>query len=336
MASITLFVPCLYEWKQSNQEIRREYIQRSTILFLIFAGVSLGMHFGSWVWSLDLTSMAHSLVFATSSPVIIVVGLWVLSIKTKGGKRVWQYCCGTGDSAVDVASSTSTPKQKVILESPSYGETLGCFLGFIGLALMTLDFVLPSASSASSSASFSYSSSMSGSSSIPPSPPPSLAGDLLAGIGALTFVGYLVSGSVLRRTMPLFMYSFPVNLTSAIFLVATSLMAEDTSLITFGPTGVFGYFGSWQKLGWVLFLAMGPGLFGHTGINYVLKFISPVVVSIALMLEPIVGTFLGWMFGYAAIPTGAWTWVGSAMVIGSIVWVTFAAAKRREASSAMF
>ena len=42
----------------------------------------------------------------------------------------------------------------------------------------------------------------------------------------------------------------------------------------------------------VAYLAVGPGLVGHTGMNGVLRHISPLVVSISLTLEPLFGSLL--------------------------------------------
>jgi hypothetical protein len=165
---------------------------------------------------------------------------------------------------------------------------------------------------------------------------------------------------------------------SALVLVIASLASEpDTSFLRLDSHGVFGWLGSWHHFGWVLYLSLGPGLAGHTGLNYVVKFIGPVgklplslsllflflfsllsalsfslsllwlltsplsfylfayinvtqlqVISVALMLEPIIGTFLGWCFGYAEAP-GIWTYVGGIITLISTIWVTLAANKRK-------
>jgi drug/metabolite transporter (DMT)-like permease len=68
------------------------------------------------------------------------------------------------------------------------------------------------------------------------------------------------------------------------------------------PDGTDGNRGSKAGLlGWTLdphsfmvvaYLAVGPGLVGHTGMNGVLRHISPLVVSISLTLEPLFGSLL--------------------------------------------
>ncbi len=45
---------------------------------LAFSGLCLTVHFGAWVWSLEHTSLAHSLLFVCSVPVLIALGTCVL------------------------------------------------------------------------------------------------------------------------------------------------------------------------------------------------------------------------------------------------------------------
>mgnify|MGYP007114703030 CR=1 FL=1 len=46
----------------------------------------------------------------------------------------------------------------------------------------------------------------------------------------------------------------------------------------------------------------GPGIFGHTSINAALKYVDPLVISVTLMVEPIVGSVMGWMLDLSGIP----------------------------------
>lgn len=41
--------------------------------WLAGSGACLAVHFASWVWSLEHTSLTHSLLFVCSSPVIIAI-----------------------------------------------------------------------------------------------------------------------------------------------------------------------------------------------------------------------------------------------------------------------
>lgn len=72
----------------------------------------------------------------------------------------------------------------------------------------------------------------------------------------------------------------------------------------------------------VLYLAVGPGLFGHTVLNYLLKHLSPLVVSIAVTLEPAVGSVIGWAWGLES-PPGVSTWFGGVIMLASLVAVAY-------------
>lgn len=41
---------------------------------------------------------------------------------------------------------------------------------------------------------------------------------------------------------------------------------------------------------------------GHTGINFVIKEIHPIVVSVTLLLEPVIGSLIGFFVGVSAFP----------------------------------
>ncbi len=55
----------------------------------------------------------------------------------------------------------------------------------------------------------------------------------------------------------------------------------------------------------LILIVLGPGLLGHTGINYVLSRVSPLAVSLSLTLEPVTGVLVGMAFGF---PTNAQTY----------------------------
>ena len=42
------------------------------------AGMLLGAHFGSWVMSIENTSLSHALLVSSTSPIIMAFGSWVL------------------------------------------------------------------------------------------------------------------------------------------------------------------------------------------------------------------------------------------------------------------
>ena len=53
---------------------------RSVLWIILGSGFCLWVHFGSWVWSLDHTSLTHSLLFVTAHPLLIVTAMIALRI----------------------------------------------------------------------------------------------------------------------------------------------------------------------------------------------------------------------------------------------------------------
>ena len=41
------------------------------------------------------------------------------------------------------------------------------------------------------------------------------------------------------------------------------------------------------------YLAIGPGIVGHTGLNTVLKYLAPLVISLSTVTEPLIGSLIG-------------------------------------------
>ena len=257
--SLLLLPFAVMQWKQMDKESRQRFKDSRNLGILIGSGLCLFLHFGLWVWSLDHTTLTHSLLFVTAHPLVFVVGLALIG------------------RPLDTRQS------------------FGAVIGFIGVA-----FTLVGAG---------------GDGDV------TLIGDLAAFGGAIAIVGYLAAGRSLRSWMPLFVYAFPVTVIGAIMLTLTSIGLEGASFSGVSPD--FMVFG-WIDPIWlpaVLYLAIGPGLVGHTGINAVLRWISPVIISVSVMIEPILGTIIGMALGTATLPD-EWTWLGGFLILLGIYAVT--------------
>ena len=228
-----------------------------TRYILVGSGISLGLHMGAWVWSLDNTSLTHSLLFVTIHPLIIVFGALLLR----------KY----------------VPKQQVF----------GASIGFIGGGITLLGI------SAESDV--------------------TLLGDIAAIIGAIAVVGYFLAGRKLRQWMPLFVYILPVTVIAAIFLAIMSMMLEGTVFsMSDENISMFGWMSS-SWIWYVVYLAVFPGIVGHAGISAVLRWFPPIIVSVAYLFEPLVGSYIGWILGTTGIPS-LWTWVGATvLMIGTVL-----------------
>ena len=121
------------------------------------SGTALAAHFGTWVTSLDHTSLAHSLLFVTSHPIIIVIGT------------------------------------AIFVRKPHSLETAGALVGLVWC--------------------WNYSIRRKG------QWRRDTLGDFLAFAGAITVVGYIVAGRILREWMPVFVYAVPVTLLGGILLI---------------------------------------------------------------------------------------------------------------------
>ena len=136
----------------------------------------------------------------------------------------------------------------------------------------------------------------------------------------MLIVGYLAIGRLVRGWMPLFMYAFPVTFVAAVFLTIWAMVTED---LVFNFNSISGAFG-WLSFTWLVYigyLAIGPGLLGHTGINAVLRWIPPLIISMVLIMEPIIGSMIGWLIGVDTIP-GRWTILGGLLMIFGLFLVT--------------
>ena len=142
-------------------------------------------------------------------------------------------------------------------------------------------------------------------------------GDQLAFLGAVFVVGYIVCGRILREGMPLFIYAFPVTLLGGLLLLPASMLLE----ADYSQYGAFGYIGH-ETLVWFVLLAFIAGILGHTGLNYCLKYVSPLLISISVTLEPVLGSIIGWMFFSTGVP-GMWTWIGGPILMLGIISILY-------------
>lgn len=236
-------------------------LNRNDAKLILASSLFLAVHFGSWVWSLDNTSLVHSLLFVNTHPLVVVAVMPFLG------------------------------------EVVRRGHIRGVALGFGGATISLMD--------------------------LGDGGQVSLVGDFAAFVGAVTVVGYILVGRQLRskRGMPIFIYAFPVTLAAGIWLSFATVLFEGTSISSVEPSGsLFG----WSDpiwIVWIAYLSLGPGLCGHTGVNTVLRWISPIVVSIAMLMEPVLGAIIGWLWTDEVV-LGLPTVLGGLMMMAGATTVT--------------
>jgi drug/metabolite transporter (DMT)-like permease len=130
-------------------------------------------------------------------------------------------------------------------------------------------------------------------------------GNALAVLGAAAAAGYVLAGRSVRQRLSLAPYVFVVYGVCAVTLVAVALWQG---------TPLSGY----AAHEWALFLGMavGPGLFGHTLINWSLKYVESSVVSVSLLGEPVGSALLAFVL-LAEVP-GPFTVAGGAIILVGI------------------
>ncbi len=135
--------------------------------------------------------------------------------------------------------------------------------------------------------------------------PRPLYGNALALFGAVMAAGYVLAGRSLRQRVALVPYVVVVYGVCTVTLLVIVLVEGHT---------LTGYPGR----EWLLFagLAVGPGLFGHTVINWALAHLESSVVSVSLLGEPVGATVLAFVL-LSESPT-AYTIAGGVIVLSGI------------------
>ena len=228
---------------------------------ILASSAFLAIHFGAWVWSLDHTSLIHSLLFVSMHPLVLVLLMPVIGTAVRRG------------------------------------HVTGVLLGITGALLSMGDMEAGGEVT--------------------------VLGDAAAFLGAVTVVGYLLAGRHLRsvRQMPIFVYAFPVTLAAGIWLALGAVSLEGVSLASTLPEASLLGWSDVVWLPWIAYLSLGPGLCGHTGMNAVLRWITPITVSIIMLFEPVVGGIIGWLWtGDATL--GLWTVLGGPLMLSGAIMVT--------------
>ena len=206
-------------------------------LILVASGVALGLHFATWLTSLELTSVAASVTLVATAPLFIAVALAVLG--RPPGRTTW----------------------------------LAIGLAIIGTAIITVGDAVSGADGEAGSTT-----------GLVTAGSDPVVGDLLALVGAAAMAVYLLLGDRLRSTMSTVAYASRTYAVAAAAVLVFAL-ATGTALTGFDT-------GTWLAIGAMI---LGPQLAGHTVLNYLLRRLGSVSVSLSLLLEPIGAATLVWL-----------------------------------------
>jgi drug/metabolite transporter (DMT)-like permease len=112
-----------------------------------------------------------------------------------------------------------------------------------------------------------------------------LFGDGLALCGAVMASAYLLCGRFARSRLDVTVYVGLMYAVAALTLTACCLVLG---------LPLSGYSG--RTYGILLLLALVPQLVGHTILNWALAYLSPTLVALTILGEPVGATLLAWMF----------------------------------------
>ncbi|MBN1993840.1 MAG: DMT family transporter [Anaerolineae bacterium] len=119
-----------------------------------------------------------------------------------------------------------------------------------------------------------------------------LGGDILALLGAMTGSAYFLVGRGLRVRLSTLAYAW---------LAYTAAMVVIIIVTAWAGLSLFGY--PWLAYFWILLLAIGPQLLGHTSFNWALAHLSTTFVALAILGEPIGSAiFAYFLFGETFAP----------------------------------
>eukprot|EP00697_Spironema_sp_BW2_P012124 gnl/Spiro4/28192_TR13945_c1_g1_i1.p1 gnl/Spiro4/28192_TR13945_c1_g1~~gnl/Spiro4/28192_TR13945_c1_g1_i1.p1 ORF type:complete len:448 (+),score=70.89 gnl/Spiro4/28192_TR13945_c1_g1_i1:196-1344(+) len=350
-------------------------------LNLVATGFALAIHFASWSWSVTHTSLTHSLLFVSTTPLIMVFlyfSRWAISQVLFPANRTLVEESNTAfkseteltfspvpvtdnsdfspdpitdnaDFSLDPITDNATFSRVPVADNaefssvpiinatevgqhdfadrqdPPCSETVRAFFsperskpptcleaGGTGLAFVGVVVLIVSASLQLSDSAV------------------SVAGDMAAFVGAVAMWVYLEVGGNLRQWMPLFLYAFPVTAAAGVFASCFSLLLEDATVLGVGNSSVFGYLGSLDRFGLSLCAALVSGIAGHTLANLALVHINPLVVSVTILWEPLVGSVLGWLAGVEEVP-GLATLLSGPLLMAGLLLLTLGG-RTKEAS----
>ena len=122
--------------------------------------------------------------------------------------------------------------------------------------------------------------------------PEVLMGSLVALVGAFAAGVYVVIGRYVRTRIPdLGLYVIPVYTSSTATLFILSLL-EGRSILSI----------SGDEVPWLILMAVGPMIGGHTLLNYILRFVKAAIASLLIILEPVGASIMAWIFLGEEIP----------------------------------
>ena len=193
------------------------------------AGLCYAVHFGAWVWSLYLTSVAASTTLVTATPLVLALIGW-LTGRDRPSRRLW--------SAIG--------------------------LSVAGVVLIGANDLAGGSGQ--------------------------LIGDLLAFVGAIGMVGYLLIARRLRNFSPWVLLNISAAIGGLVLLSAAVSIG-----VPIDPANTDALF-------WIAMATLIPQMIGHTALTFSLRRAAPTAVAMATVAEPAGAAFLAWVILGDTVP----------------------------------
>jgi drug/metabolite transporter (DMT)-like permease len=144
----------------------------------------------------------------------------------------------------------------------------------------------------------------------------SFTGDLICLASMLGFAGYLALGRKNGPRLSLWLYMVPLYFIAGLICLAFSLFFIN-------PIKTY----SLSNILFILGLGIIPTVFGHTILNYSLKFFRGQVVSVTNLMQPLFAGFLGYLL-FGEIPRPIF-YLSAACILGGVLIVLYSGYKRQ-------
>mmetsp|Transcript_18404 Transcript_18404/g.18635 ORF Transcript_18404/g.18635 Transcript_18404/m.18635 type:complete len:431 (-) Transcript_18404:167-1459(-) len=165
--------------------------------------------------------------------------------------------------------------------------------------------------------------------------PEEFLGNLIALSASFGTAMYLAVARDLRAKCDLYVYMWTIFLGASCFVLLYMLVTNEPVEFSRHPDhGMFGWMNpTHDRLPLELFMAVVINLIGTIGYISVLKYFDSIVVSVIMLMEPVVGVFIGYWVGVGFLP-GAQTWIGDAIVTLGSGMVVYSGATKTESIDA--
>lgn len=231
---------------------RKTYSQRA-IAYSVISGLTLALHFGTWITSLSYTSIAASTTLVTTNPVWVALLSWFWFRET-------------------ISAQTMIGIAITLLGSMSIGlqDTGGLTVG--------------------------------------QNP---LLGNTLALIGSWMVSLYLLLGREAQRRGIKIQHHVAIAYTTAALTLLPMPLFLGTPYTGYAP----------EVYGFMVLMAIVPQLLGHTSLNWAVHHVSPTLVTLAILLEPIGSSTLGYLV-FGEIPTLG-VLIGAGFILAGVAIAAF-------------